>query len=132
MLKMMRGSDLLFYDFNCTDYSTLSDDRVVGTIDLLKSDKGPVYVHLQKKPFNLQVTSQFLAKQQNNTTSLYCTTYDVGLELVLNAQLLLLNKTTLTMRDQMFWLALANEQVVISQLTFKHANSYDTQKRWCK
>ena len=34
------GNDLLFYNFSCTDYST-SNGRVVGTIDLLKSERVP-------------------------------------------------------------------------------------------
>ena len=49
MLLIICSNDLLFNDFSYTNYSNFSDGRVVGTIDLLKSDKVPPFTCIHKE-----------------------------------------------------------------------------------
>ena len=60
---MICGNNLLFYNFSYMDYSTLSDGWVVGTIDLLKCDKGPHLRAFRKKTtWNLEVIKWILGQ----------------------------------------------------------------------
>ena len=95
-IKGKCGKDLLFHNFILTDYSTLIDCRVVGTIDFVKSDMGP-HASTKKSTWNLQWTAHYGTNSKIILLA-YCTAYDVGLELVPNTQFWL-NKMPLTIRD---------------------------------
>ena len=62
MPKIICGNGLLFHNFSHTDYSTFSDGRVVGTIELLVTvTRAPFYV---KSTWNMQVTSWLSANSK--------------------------------------------------------------------